>query len=429
MVSKVAYELIENKAIGERYYRFCVNGLRIYVAPKKLSSIYAVLGVDFGSSDMHYKQNGVEKTLPSGLAHFLEHKMFENEDGTDAFEQFSLNGANANAYTSASKTCYMFSCTDNFESNLGLLIKVVTLPHFTEASVNKEKPIINKEIRMYMDDPYWKMHFSLLDALYHNDPIKADPAGTEADVASVTPQLLYDTHRMFYTAENMVLCVCGDITCDEVERIVKASLPSLQANSAEKLCVYEPSSICKKSVSAAMDVAAPLFAIGIKCDPLPTGEERIQACAEQEIILQLVFGKSGEFYNRCYEEGLLGDRFSADYSSERSTAYIMLCGSTPQPDRLYELAMLEIQSRRDSFCTEEEFERAKKVCYASALDTFNSTEGTANALLGFVADGGDMLEYTEKLRSASYERVKARFLQDYDVTRSAFSVIYNKEEM
>lgn len=425
----MSYELIENKAIGEKYYKFTVDGLRVYVAPKKLSStIYAVLGVDFGSADTMCIYNGVETELPSGIAHFLEHKMFENEDGSDAFEQFSLNGANANAYTAASKTCYMFSCTDNFESNLKLLLNVVTVPHFTKQSVEKEKSIINQEIRMYKDDPYWKMHFSLLEALYHKDTIKADPAGTENSVAVVTPQLLYDTHRMFYTAENMVLCVCGDVAPDEVEDIVRRYLKPLKKGNVKRVGCNEPKDICKKRVESFMDVAAPLFAIGIKCDDLQIGEERIQACAENEIILQLVFGKSGEFYNRCYEEGLLGDRFSADFSCERGTSYIMLCGSTPDPERLYLKTLEEIRHRKESFCTPEEFERAKKVCYASALDTFNSTEGTASALISFVFDGGDVLEYTDKLRNASYEAVKVRFCSAYDTERMAFSVIYDKEE-
>lgn len=424
----MSYNWIENKSIGEKYCTFTVNGLRVYVAPKKQSSIYAVLGVDFGSADMKCRFEGETHSLPAGLAHFLEHKMFENADGTDAFEQFSVNGANANAYTSASKTCYMFSCTDNFESNLSLLLNVATVPHFTVESVEREKAIINKEIRMYMDEPYWKMHFSLLNALYHNNTVKVDPAGTEESVSGITPDVLYRAHRMFYTAENMVLCVCGDVMPEVVEALVKENTVASHNALATRISEEEPFEVNQRFAETEMDVAVPLFAVGIKCDTLPMGEERIKAGAENEVILQLIFGKSGSFYNSCYESGLLGDRFSADFSCERTSTFIMLCGSSPKPDVVCELVKEEINKRKQSFCTVEEFERAKKVCYASALDTFNSTEGTASALLSFVFDGGDVLKYTEMLRSVSYDDVKARFNSWYDTDRMASSIIRVKED-
>lgn len=421
-------EKIENKAIGEAYYSFISRGLRVLVAPKKLSSVYAVLGVDFGSADIFYEKEGKRCTLPLGIAHFLEHKMFEREDGSDAFEQFSLNGANANAYTGASKTCYMFSCTDSFESNLSLLLEAVTVPHFTDESVDKERLIINKEIQMYKDDPYWKLQFSLLNALYYGEGIKSDPAGTEESVAAITANDLYDLHRLFYTAENMLLCVCGDVDVDTVRRVVESAQFDPNRKTAKLLKEAEPHAVCAHRVNGREELAVPLFAIGIKCDEQPYGDERIQACAENEIILQLVFGKSGDFYNRCYESGLIGDRFSADYCGERGATYIMLSGSAPDPEAVYNAVLDEIAERKRVFCTAEEFDRAKKVCYASALDGFGSTEGTASALLSFAFDGGDALGYTEKLRNADMEKIANRFAATYDTDRMALSVIYNKEE-
>lgn len=421
-------EKIENKAIGEVYYSFTSRGLRVLVAPKKLSSAYAVLGVDLGSADIFCLDGEEKRTLPLGIAHFLEHKMFECEDGSDAFEQFSLNGANANAYTGASKTCYMFSCTENFEKNLSLLLTAVTTPHFTDSSVDKERLIINKEIQMYKDDPYWQLHFSLLNALYYGEGITADPAGTEETVAAITANDLYDLHRMFYTAENMLLCICGDVEVDTVRRVVESVQISPSRKAARLLKEDEPHGVRTYRVNSRAELAAPLFAIGIKCDELPFGDERIQACAENEIILQLVFGKSGDFYTRCYESGLIGDRFAADYCSERGATYIMLSGSSTDPDAVYNAVLSEIAARKKSFCTPEEFDRAKKVCYASALDSFGWTESTASALLSFAFDGGDALGYTEKLRNADMEKIAKRFAEAYDTDRTALSVIYNKEE-
>ncbi len=424
----MSYSVKRNDGIGEQYTKFSVQGLDVYVIPKKLSTTYAILGVDFGSADTAFECDGKPWSVPAGIAHFLEHKMFENEDGTDAFEQFSVLGANANAYTAASKTCYMFSCTDNFEQSLKLLLQVVTRPHFTEDSVKKERSIINQEIRMYMDDPYWKMYFGLLDAMYHNASIRTDPAGTEESIAGISPKMLYDCHRMFYKGDNMALCVCGDVDVDTVKEIAESTLEALPLGVAKRLREEEPEEVRLGRAEAYMDIAVPLFSIGIKCPTVPMGKERLLAAAENEILLQMVFGKSGGFYNGCYESGLLGDRFSAGYSCERGTSFIMISGSSPQPDRVQTLAMEEIERQRKSFCSEAEFERAKKVCYSTALDVYNSTDEIANAFLGFVFDGCDLLDYTEALRNADYQSVRARFMQDYRTDRTAFSVVYPKED-
>jgi len=417
-----------NDNIGEQYTKFNVHGLDVYVIPKNLSTTYAILGVDFGSADTAFECDGKPWTVPAGIAHFLEHKMFENEDGTDAFEQFSILGANANAYTAASRTCYMFSCTENFEKSLALLLQVVTRPHFTDESVNKERSIINQEIRMYMDDPYWRMYFGLLDAMYHTASIRTDPAGTEESISGITPKMLYDCHRMFYKGDNMALCVCGNVDAERVKEIAESAIGDLPLGIAKRLKEEEPEEVRVNRAESFMDIAVPLFSIGIKCPPTDTGRERILAAAENEILLQMVFGKSGSFYNDCYETGLLGDRFSAGFSCERGTSFVMISGSSPEPDKVFALAMEEIERCRADFCTKAEFERAKKVCYSTALDVYNSTDEIANAFLGFVFDGCDLLDYTETLRNADYESVKARFMKDYRTDRTAFSVVYPKED-
>lgn len=421
-------KLYENTALEEKYYKCNVNGLDVYVIPKQMSTVYASIAVNFGSSDTRFTVDGKTLSLPAGTAHYLEHKMFDNPDGTDAFEQFSLLGANVNAYTASAKTCYLFSCTENFEECLKLLFDVVTKPVFSDASVEKERPIITEEIRMYMDDPYWKMHFSLLDALYHVDPIRTDPAGTEETIAEITPQLLYDCHRSFYTPENMALCVCGNVDPKTVADIAAECIKPSNAEKPLRLRPEEPAEIRTGRAESSLDVAIPLFAVGIKCTPPKNGDELMRAEAENEIIVQAVFGKSGSFYNKCYETGLLGDHYSCGYSNEAGAALVMVYGSSTDPDRVYELIKEELEHRKYSFCTSEEFERAKKVCYSSALEAYNGTEETANAFLGFVFDGGDLLRYTDFLRGADYQSVKARFTAEYRCDRSAISVIYSKED-
>lgn len=416
-------KLYENKALGEKYYKTTVKGLDIYVIPKKMSTVYASVAVNFGSSDTEFMCGDKRISLPEGTAHYLEHKMFENPDGTDVFEQFSLLGANANAYTAAAKTCYLFSCTDNFAPALRLLLKLVTTPHFTDESVEKERPIISSEIRMYKDDPYWKMHFGMLGGMYFKDPIRLDPAGSEESIAEITPQLLYDCHRTFYTPTNMALCVCGDVEVDTVAAIVDEVLESAEGEKPLRLRPEEPAEVKTPVVRATFDVATPLFTLGIKCPPPGTGETLMMAEAEHDVILQAIFGKSGSFYNHCYENGLLGDRFSSSFSAEAGCATVFFAGSSDKPEEVYRLILAELDSRADSFCTKEEFERAKKVCYSAALDTFSSTEETANAFLGFVFEGGDLLKYTDCLRNVDYDSAKARFKACYRKDKTVFSVI------
>ncbi len=420
---------IENRtvpSIGEAYSKATINGLDTYVIKKKLTTAYAVLGVNFGSSDVQYEKDGKIYGIPQGTAHFLEHKMFEDENGNDTFETFSSLGVNANAFTTSSKTCYMFSCSENFSEALPLLIKTVQSPHFTEASVEREKPIINKEIRMYRDDVYWNLFFDLINSLYSINPIKNDPAGTEETVATVTPDILYNVHKAFYTPENMILCVCGDVDENEVFAIVEKAVQS-GTGLPKRVITTEPEEPVVRSTERKMDVARPLFGIGIK-HSAPNKTDTVRAELENEIILQMIFGKSGSFYNNCYETGLLGDRFASAYTGERNAAFVMISGSSKEPETVYKKLIDEINRRRENFGTEEEFERAKKVCYSSALDTFNSTEDIANAFLSFSFDGGNLYDYIEQLREADYESTKKRFLKEYKTENTTFSVIIPKED-
>ncbi len=413
-------------SIGESYCKANINGLNTYVIKKKLTTAYAVLGVNFGSVDVEYEKDGKQYSIPQGTAHFLEHKMFEDENGNDAFEAFSAMGVNANAFTTSSRTCYMFSCSEKFNEALKLLITTVQNPHFTEESTEREKPIIEKEIRMYRDDVHWNLFFDVINCLYSVNPVKNDPAGTEETVATVTPNILYNVHNTFYTPENMILCVCGDVDETEVFQTV-ANTVKQGSPLPNRITPTEPKETVKEYSERKMDVAAPLFGIGIK-HSAPIQADTVKAELENEIILQMIFGKSGSFYNECYENGLLGDRFASAYTGERNAAFAMISGSSKAPQAVFEKAMQEIEYRRESFGTAEEFERAKKVCYASALDTFNSTEDIANSFLSFSFDGGNLYDYIEQLSQASYESTKQRFLNEYKKENIVFSVILPKEE-
>ena len=251
------YDLIEHE-----------SGLSIYVFPKKLTSTYALFATKYGSIDNAFVENGTEITVPDGIAHFLEHKLFENEDGSDSFSRFSALGADANAYTSYQRTAYLFSCTENFEESLEELLRFVTTPHFTEASVKKEQGIIAEEIRMYEDSPWDRCQRLLLCALYHHHPVKKNICGSIKSIGEITPELLYRCHRAFYHPSNMALIVCGDVNAKQVTSIVDRVLPKKEKpHTLERILPKEPPTVAKKRMDCRMQVSKPLFYIGVK-DPV-----------------------------------------------------------------------------------------------------------------------------------------------------------------
>ena len=249
------------------------SGLPIYVFPKKMTTTYAYFAVKYGSQDSEIIKAG-EKTptrVPDGVAHFLEHKLFENEDGSDAFADFSELGADANAYTSYDRTVYLCSCTERYEEVVGELLRFVTHPHFTEASVKKERGIIAEEIRMYEDNPWERCYQNLLKALYERHPMRKNICGTQGSIKKITPELLYDCYHCFYTPDNMALIVCGDVTPEAILAVADRTLPDTFV--AKKLfarCIpKEARAVAKPHVSHSMPIAKPIYAIGIKERVIP----------------------------------------------------------------------------------------------------------------------------------------------------------------
>ena len=265
----MSYILKENKQINEKYYYFKhKSGLDVYVVPKELGTYYALFGTKYGSIDRTFKKEGDKDfiTVPDGIAHFLEHKLFENEDGVDTFARYAEYGASANAYTSSDKTAYLFSCTENFESSLEILLDFVSHPYFTKETVEKEQGIIGQEIRMYDDHPGARLEKGLLQAMYEKNKMRIDIAGTTESIAEITADTLYKCYYTFYNLNNMALAVCGDVDTDKVMEICDKILTEAPVQTIirdyedadEKPQVYKKRSVCELSVSK------PIFSIGIK---------------------------------------------------------------------------------------------------------------------------------------------------------------------
>lgn len=244
------------------------SGLRVYVFPKQgFQKYYAIYGTEYGSVDSVFQVPGdTEMTrVPDGIAHYLEHKMFEEEDGGDAFQRFALTGASSNAFTSFDMTAYLFSCTDKFYENLDILLDFVNHPHFTEENVAKEQGIIGQEIKMYEDDPEWRVFFNTLTALFHHNPVKIDIAGTVESISKITPELLYRCYNTFYNPANMVLVLVGDVDIDEAMKYVDKHIDAKRnLGQISRETVTEPKERVKERITQNLVVSQPLFRIGFK---------------------------------------------------------------------------------------------------------------------------------------------------------------------
>lgn len=419
----------ENKVLGEKYYYFVhSSGLPVYVCPKNHETAFAAVAVKYGSCDNRLPTEKGIVTVPDGTAHFLEHKMFENPDGTDSFETFTKNGGDANAFTSFERTEYIFSCTENFYINLKTLLQMVFTPHFTKESVQKEQGIIGQEIKMYEDDADWRALLGMLEGMYVNNPVRKDIAGTVESIAEITPEILYDIHKVFYHPSNTVLCICGNVDPEEVKKVCDECLAYYPETKIDLPDIFEPAQVNEQRVVTKLKIGMPQFALGIKEAFPEKSDDDLKRSAEHAIILQLLFGSSGEFYCENYESGLISDRFSYSYYNSRDWSYISIEGVADDPDMVAQAIKNEIAKRKSFFFTKEEFLRAKKVIYATECLSFNSTSETANRLASAALEGCDMLDYASVIQNTCYEEVKERFMKGYDMEKSCLSIVFPEDE-
>ncbi|MCI8387010.1 MAG: insulinase family protein [Clostridiales bacterium] len=416
-----------NDFLREEYYTFThKSGLPVYVFPKKLSTSYALFATRYGSIDSRFKLAGDADftTVPDGIAHYLEHKLFENPNGEDTFSRYAKYGANANAYTSNNKTAYLFSCTSNFKESLEILLDFVTTPYFTPETVEKEQGIIAQEIRMYDDHPFYKLYQMLLEGLYEKHNVRINVAGTVESISHITSDILYECYRVFYNLSNMVLIVCGDVSVDDVnevcDKVLKEQTPVeiIRDYPEERAEVYKVKSECN------MEVAKPMFGIGIKDVAIPEdGYERMKKYAAGEILNDVLFGKSGEFYNRLYEEGLLSSQFACGYELNKSFAFNSLLGESKSPDEVFERFKACVENAKANGLSREDFERSKRALYAAMVKCFDSTDDIANYFLNYVIDDGDLLDYVDILAGVTFEDVTKLLNEAYKPEYYSIAVV------
>ena len=421
-----------SERLRERYVRIDhPSGLPVYIFPKPLTTTYAIFSTRYGSVDTKFRRAGETEwtETPDGVAHYLEHKLFENPDGSDSFEKFSAFGADANAYTTCNRTSYLFSCTDRFEESLEELLTFVTTPYFTKKSVKKEQGIIAEEIRMYNDNPWERCFQNLMEGLYETNPIRVNICGTEESIARITPEILYACHQAFYQPSNMALIVCGQVSEEQVMAVVDRVLPkTVKQIPVERWEPEESASAYRPLVSARMQASKPIFSIGIKDVRVPKDpRERMRRDAAQSVLEEILFSRSGRFYNELFEEGLITPSYSYGYSIAEDFAFHAITGECDTPQVVEERLWEFLNRVKREGMDREDFERCRRALYADEIRNYDSTEDIATELLTFVFDGVELFEYPDVIASLTFEELSP--LLDEMLDRSAFclSVVYPLE--
>ena len=425
-------KIVENNLIKEKYfYMSHPSGLDIYIHPKKdYKSNYAIFGTKFGSINNKFKINNEESytIVPDGIAHYLEHKLFESKEG-DAFSLFAKTGASANAYTSFDKTAYLFSCTENFESSLEILLNFVQSPYFTEENVKKEQGIIGQEIKMYEDSPDWKLFINLLGALYKNHPVKIDIAGSVESISKITPETLYKCYDAFYNLNNMALCIVGDVEPDKIFSIVNKSLKSRPAVNIEKYYPDEPAEIVRDAITEKFDIKTSSFCLGFK-EKINPGELRTcKELAYTDIILKCIASKTSEMYQDLLNQGLINtSSFATEYFDGPGYASIIFSGESPDPKKTAEIIKNHTDKIKKSGIDKKTFERSKKAIYGQNLSAFNSVSDIANLSLAFALSGREIFEYINEIENANLNELNNELLKHLDSKYSALSIVEPKNE-
>ena len=417
-------------ATGDTLYSgTATNGLRVRVVPKKgFSGFYAVFGTDYGGTYRRFRLNGKEYDTPAGVAHYLEHKMFDLPDGDSALNLLSQNGADPNAFTSSDVTCYYFHCTHRFEENLRMLLHFVSTPYFTAETVQKEQGIIGQEIHMGEDNPGTANYYQLLNLLYRNHPIREKVIGTVESIAEITADTLYECHAAFYTPGNMVLCVAGDVDPDRILSIAEEELPPEQKPIPEVL-FGEAEDLLPAAQRAVlnMPVATTQFLIGAKLRPAEKGLLLFRQQLTASLALRLLTGPSSPFYNRLYESGLLNRSFDADADFSTGVGTVIIGGESRDPDAVLQALLDEVSRIGKAGLDPILFERSRRAALGGALRAMEDFDDVCVSLVLDEFDGFCYLDYPSVMASIEKTECEAFLADALKPERLALSIVEAKK--
>lgn len=420
---------VASESLQEKYYEIDhKSGLKIFVMPKEnYKSTYAVFGTKYGSIDTRFKRSDEENftVVPEGIAHFLEHKLFESEE-LDAFTRYAETGASANAYTSFDKTCYLFQCSDRFEDSLKILLDFVTHPYFTKETVEKEQGIIGQEITMYYDVPGWMSTFNLLRCLYSKHPVRIDIAGTVESIAEITDKLLYDCYNTFYNLHNMALVVVGNVKPETVINICDEYLKTAENVTVERSFEPEPREIVKAYDEYYISTGVPVFAFGYK-EKCATPERTVREIVETNILLEIIAGETSSLYSKLMEMGLINEEFSKEYFVGYGFETVMFEGESNDPKAVASEIKKEIANLKANGIDGELFETVRRNLYGKEIMQYNDIDAVANGIIGAYFAGYSLFDVMDIYKSVTKEDIEARLQGLMDEKYSALSVVKAKE--
>ncbi|AUA22682.1 TPA: insulinase family protein [Clostridioides difficile] len=427
-------EKIVNDILKEEvYYEKLQNGLDVYFMPKRgFMKKYAILATNYGSNDLEFVPIGEDKKIRvnEGIAHFLEHKMFEQPDGGDAFDKFSKLGVNANAFTNFTMTAYLFSATENFYESLEHLIDYVQTPYFTDENVEKEKGIIAQEIKMYNDDPDWNVYFNCLKAMYVNYPARIDIAGTVDSIYKITKEELYKCYNTFYNPGNMALFVVGDLDVEKVIDVTKKSnnyKVDKLSKSIERFYPEEPEGVKEKEVIEKFPISMPMFNIGFKDSNVGLkGKELLRKEIVTDILVGMLFKKGSKLYEDLYMQGLINENFGAGFSSQVDYAFSIIAGDSKEPKKVKEIILDYIEKSKKEGLSKEEFERTKKKKIGSFIKCFDSINFIGNSFISYVFKDINLLEYLDVIKDITFEEVEERLKEHFKEEYCVISIVEPK---
>ncbi|MDD6279687.1 MAG: pitrilysin family protein [Oscillospiraceae bacterium] len=423
-------KILKSSATGDScIYVKHPSGLDIYICEMNgYSSVEALFGTKYGSINTTFKtkEDNDYTTVPEGIAHFLEHKLFENED-CDVFQLYAATGANANAFTSFDKTCYLFSCSANYEESLKILLDFVQKPYFTEASVAKEQGIIGQEIKMCNDNPEWRVFFNLLRGMYHNHPVKIDIAGTVESIAEIDADLLYKCYNTFYNLNNMVLSIAGNISADKVLKICDECLKPCEDKGLETVSPDEPAEIVMAEIHETQPVGTPIFNIGCKCAPCD-GAERLKKVVCATLAAEIISDVSSDLYQRLLRNELINSTFGTEVFCGDGYFSVIFSGESSDPERVRSELFAELKKICSDGIPEKDFQRIKKTVYGNLVRELNNVEAVANLMINAAmsdAEPFDMMDIlSETTNAESLEFIRNELVEE----RFVMSVVEGAEK-
>lgn len=417
--------------VGETLYKTTLeNGLQIAVLPRPgFTKKLCYFVTDYGAIHRSFTMDGVDYEAPAGVAHYLEHKLFDMP-GQDITGEFAALGAVPNAFTSFDMTAYYFSCTNHFKENLELLLEFVTTPHFTQESVDKEQGIIGQEIGMNEDNPDSRLFELLVGAMYEKHPIHTPILGTRESIAQITPQVLQTCHKAFYRPENMYLCVVGDVEPEVVAKLAGEKLQSLPQPTVTAIRSWdEPLDVANDYVTCAMEVSMPMFQLGFKCEPPVDGEHGVLREIVGDLAAEALFGESSRLYLKLYDAGLIDASFGGGYETIEGMSMLMASGDSEDPAAVRDAILEEAILLSREGIAQEDFLRMKRSALGRRIRSLDSFESTCFRLCAYHFSKFDYFRISQIYSQVTREDIQKFIRTVVTKERMCLAVITPKKEV